>query len=62
MPDKMIVTNWLLYSSLFIAYGHVMGQYDTFEERIGRLMGMSILFLTVLGIFMLSTNVPLARI
>jgi hypothetical protein len=39
-----------------------MGQYDTFEERIGRLMGMSILFLTVLGIFMLSTNVPLARI
>jgi len=57
MPDKMIVTNWLLYSSFYIAYGYTLSQYPTFEERIGRLMGLSILLLLVKGLFLLSMRI-----
>ena len=49
----MIVTNWLLYSSFYGAYGYTLDQYPTFEERIKSLLGISILFFVVNGLFLL---------
>jgi len=50
MPDKMIATNWILYSALYIGCAC---QTTTLEAHIDQMLGISILLLTVLGLLRL---------
>jgi len=53
-PDKMIVLKWILYSSFFVICGSQI--YPTFEERIERLMGLSILFAIASGVIIIAES------
>jgi hypothetical protein len=56
MPDKMIVTNWILYSALCIGCAAV--QAPTLEAHIDRMLGLSTLLLMLLGFFQLLLKEP----
>jgi len=57
MPDKIIVTNWILYSALCI--GCASMEAPTLEAHIDRMLGVSTLLLIVLGLFQFLLNQPI---
>ena len=54
--DKMIMFKWILYSLFFVFCGTAMAQFATFEERMEKLMKISIIFIIGTGLSVIALS------